>query len=426
MILDVKPTSFLKGKVELPSSKSYSIRTIIVSGCGGCSTLRNLSNCDDALAAINFTKLLGAKILKKNNAYLVKAFSKDPNLELINVNESGTTLRFILPLIALFSNNSKIEGKGTLRGRPNKLLLDTMRKMGMEIKGTGANESVPIKISGGKLSAGKIKIDGSISSQFISALLIACPLLSEDTNLEITGEKMVSSDYVDMTIEVLEKAGIKIKKISPRKYFIKGNQKYKGLNNFIVPSDYGLAAFLLAAAALNKSNVTLTGYFNDSFIQADKHIIKFLKTMGVRFLKNSKEIKIKGPFKLKGGSFSLKNCPDLLPIMAVMALFAQGKTRLYDIAHARVKESDRITDLRTELIKIGADVREKNNELVICPKKDYKIGGLLDPHHDHRLAMAFTVLGSKIGVRIKDIECTRKSYPDFVFDCGKIRLGVNK
>ena len=169
-----------------------------------------------------------------------------------------------------------------------------------------------------------------------------------------------------------------------------------------------------------KSRVVLKGFLSDDFLQADGQILDLLKRMGARFRKTKKAIFINGPQRLKGGNFSLKDCPDLVPIMAVAALFAKGKTRLYDIGHVRAKESDRISDLASELLKAGADIREKKDELIIYPQDRYRQNISFDPHHDHRLAMAFAVLGLKIGAKIKDIECTGKSYPKFVRDFKKI------
>ncbi|MDZ4242130.1 MAG: 3-phosphoshikimate 1-carboxyvinyltransferase, partial [Candidatus Omnitrophota bacterium] len=148
--------------------------------------------------------------------------------------------------------------------------------------------------------------------------------------------------------------------------------------------------------------------------------------MGVRFRRTKNALLIRGPFALKGGRFSLKDCPDLVPVMAVLALFARGTTRLCDIRHARVKESDRISDLRSELLKTGADVRETQTELIINPRPGYRSGVLLDPHQDHRLAMAFSVLGLKIGTKIRDIDCVRKSYPGFVRDIRALGAKVSR
>ncbi|MBF0521455.1 MAG: 3-phosphoshikimate 1-carboxyvinyltransferase [Candidatus Omnitrophica bacterium] len=417
MNLSVKPATQLKGKVFLPASKSYSIRACIIAACGGMSTINSISDCDDAKVALKIARALGADIKPlKNNSYRIKAFHHPFKLSSVNVQESGTVLRFLLPLVSLYAAQSIIDGEGTLKGRPNLFLTQTLREMGVDIKGTGPKESVPIHFHGGNLHAGDIAIDGSLSSQFISALLIACPQLKGDSTLTLKGKKLVSSDYITMTIQILKKSGIVVQQRGQRYFAIKGLQKFKGLKNFTVPSDYGLAAFLLAAACLVNSDVTLTGFLSDDFIQADGQILNFLKKMGARFTKTSKFLRVQGPCSLKGGDFSLKSCPDLVPIMAVLALFADGRTRLYDIAHARAKESDRISDLRTELLKLGAKVSETANELIIEPQASYKENCVLDPHHDHRLAMAFSVFGLRHPVVVKDVECTHKSYPGFFKD----------
>ena len=400
MILVVKPAPLLKGRVFLPASKSYSIRASLIAAGGGRSRILNSSDCDDAKVAARVARHLRAKTHQVT----------------IDVGESGTVLRFLLPLLARRTGKFRVVGRGTLKGRPNHHLLRALRDRGVHVKGTGPQESIPIRIEGGKFAAGRIKIDGSLSSQFVSAFLIACPQLEKNSDLVIKGRKIVSRDYVDMTLAVLKSAGIKIQKRSERHYHIPGGQTFKGLKNFIVPSDYGLAAFLLAAGILVKSDITLAGHWNDALRQADGRILDFLRRMGARLKRQGRVIKLKGPIALKGGNFSLKDCPDLVPIMAVLALFARGPTRLKDISHARAKESDRISDLRRELLKTGADVKEKNNMLIIKPRPHCRPNVLLDPHHDHRLAMAFAVLGLRIGAKVKDIECVAKSYPGFVKD----------
>ncbi len=428
MIISIEPTNVLQGNIQLPSSKSYSLRAAFIAACGGRSTISHFSDCDDAQISLNAVKALGVKVslAGKNKFHVVGAGYPVSLPKTINVGESGTTLRFILPLVSLVGQKITIGGRGTLLGRPNLFLTETLRKMGGDIQGQGTKESVPIRIRGGILRGGEITINGSLSSQFISALLIVCPRLKEDTHLRLTGKQLVSLDYILMTLKVLEQSGIKIKRKGLRDFYIRGNQKFQGLKNFAVPSDYGLAAFLMAAASLTHSKVTLKGILKKDFLQADGQILTFLKKMGVHFESDSRMIKIQGPFSLEGGSFSLKDCPDLVPVMAVLALFAKTPTRLYDIEHARAKESDRISDLRNELLKIGARIKEKNNELHIYPQERYKENCLLDPHHDHRLAMAFCVLGLKLGVRVKDIECVSKSYPQFIRDFKALGAKVSK
>jgi len=426
MILLLQPSSSIKGTIKLPSSKSYSIRSVLISACGGKSQIHNVSSCDDAKVALRAARYLGAKVtsLRKNGITVVVQQKKRPQ-SFLNVGESGTVLRFILPLAALQSETSVINGEGTLRTRPNNHLVETLKKMGCDIQGAGKKQSVPLVLKAGKLKGGKLGIDGTLSSQFVSALLIAAPLLEEDSQILIQGKKVVSQTYIQMTLLVLRKAGICIEQVSKRSFLIKGKQRYKGLRNFTVPSDYGLAAFWLAAGALLNSDLILKGYFDHQLIQADGAILDFLKRMGIRFQTTKGQLRVKGPCIIKGGSFSLKNSPDLLPIMAVTAMFAKNKTRLYGIAHARIKESDRISDLRRELLKVGAKITEKEDEIIIYPQKNYKTA-MLDPHNDHRLAMAFTILGLKIGLKVKDIECTTKSYPGFVSDLKKIKVKRRK
>ncbi len=417
MILNVRPINKIQGSIALPTSKSYSIRALIIAACGGRSQLKYVSNFDDAKVALKVAIDLGAKVQDKGGVMHFHAPEKPfVKYKVFNVGESGTSLRFLLPLLPLHVPSALVKGKKTLVGRPNAHLCASLRACGLNIKGIGDKESVPIAYKGGLLKSGKINIDGSLSSQFISALLIAAPRLKGDTHLLITGDKLVSQDYIVMTTQILAKAGIKVKQLSDREYVIAGGQLFKGLKNFCVPADYGLAAFPMAAGALLPSKLVLKGYLPNELIQSDGHILEFLKNMGVKFQKSDKGLKINGPFNLKGGTFSLKNCPDLVPIMAVLALFAKGRTVLSDIHHARAKESDRISDLRQELLKVGAQVSETKDVLIIDPQASYKGGQILDAHHDHRLAMAFTVLGLKIGCKVKGIESSHKSYPDFVKD----------
>ena len=417
MILRIFPVPRLKGKLELPSSKSYSIRAFIIAACGGNSVVVNPSNCDDAIVAKNVAEALGAKTKKvRKNIYQIQSFQNPLKISSINVKESGTVLRFLLPLLSLSDEKATVIGEGTLLKRPNFYLTQALREMNVNIRGRGKIETVPIIKKGGRLRGGHVEIDGSLSSQFISALLIACPCLKEDTYLDVKGEKIVSQPYITMTRQILKMSGIQIRQKSERSFFIKGNQRYKGLKKFVVPSDYGLAAFFLVAGALVKSDLMLRGNLKKDFVQSDEKILEFLQQMGVRLIRTDDLIRICGPFQLKGGNFSLKDCPDLVPIMSIAALFAQNQTRLYDIGHARAKESDRIGDLKNELLKIGAVLSARADELIIDPQENYRGNCLLDPHHDHRLAMAFCILGLKIPVRVKDIECTSKSYPDFIKD----------
>ncbi|MFA5261272.1 MAG: 3-phosphoshikimate 1-carboxyvinyltransferase [Candidatus Omnitrophota bacterium] len=425
MNLIIQQTPCLRGRVLLPASKSYSIRSFLIAACGGHSVIVHPSDCDDARVALNVARFLGARVKKiGENTWDIQGGSVARKVTRIDVRESGTVLRFLLPLLAVQGRKIVVTGQGTLRGRPNKQLVEALRAQGVILKGVGPKESVPLALSGGRFQGGKISIDGTVSSQFISALCIACPQLPEDTRLSVKGRRMVSVDYIEMTRLVLARSGVTIHKLKERTFLIRGGQRFRGLKRFLIPSDYGLAAFLLAAGLLTDSPLVLEGHFDRKFIQADGKILEFLKRMGVFVHLTARTLSWQPPKVLRGGDFSLKDCPDLVPVMAILALFAEGRTRLKDIKHARVKESNRITDLRQELSKAGARLLETADTLTIVPQPNYKKNITLDPRHDHRLAMAFCVLGLKTGATVKDISCVSKSYPGFVRDFKSVGASI--
>ncbi len=428
MNLRIKPASLLEGSIRAFPSKSYSIRAFFVAALGGRSIVVSASDSDDATIARKISASFGAKIKKAGrNTWLVKGIQKNIKFPYkINVKESATSLRFLLSLAALTNKNNDIAvvGEGTLSSRPNKPLLEVLRKSGAKIKGSGRNESVPIFTRPAKVEAENIRIDGKLSSQFISSLLISLPLLDSKSSLQITGNYIVSQPYIEMTLSVLRTAGIEIARKGQRHFIIPGRQEFKGLKRFVVPPDYGLAAFIMAAGILCKSDIIIKGIGKDKLIQADKKILDILKKMGAKLKFCAHNLTIKGPQNLKGAQLNLRDSPDLVPITAILALFAKGKTRIYGIAHVRAKESDRISDLRKELQKVGANVRESRDELVICPTEKLKGGAILDPHDDHRLAMAFSVLGLKLGLSVKHIECINKSYPNFLSDLKALKAQI--
>jgi len=422
MNLKIIPSSYLRGTVDPPTSKSYTIRAFIIASLGGKSKIINPSDSIDCEVARDNCRCLGAKIKRvRDNIYLIEGFDRNKKFpKYLNVKESGTTLRFLISLASLFPGKTVIRGSGTLKSRPNKPLIEALKKLGIKIKGTGLKGAVPITVEGRKIKERQFKIDGTLSSQFISSLLITCPNFSGDTHFRVIGSSIVSQPYIDMTLLVLRKSGIIIKRINRRNYYIYGNQKFKGLKKFKIPPDYGLSAFIMAAASLVKSNIFIRELMLDNLIQADKKILYFLKKMGVNIVKLKDGIRIRGPFKLKGNRFMLRDSPDLVPVLGILALFAEGKTRLCGIGHVRIKESNRISNFREELIKLGARVYEKEDELIIYPSLNLKRYVTIDPHNDHRLAMAFCVLGLKTGIVVKNIECISKSYPNFLKDLKKI------
>jgi 3-phosphoshikimate 1-carboxyvinyltransferase len=423
MNLSIKPAVTLRGAISLPSSKSYTIRAFIIAALGGKSKIVNASDCEDVRMARLTCQKLGARLTRlSTNSWSVKGIGKNHQFpQAINVGESGTTLRFLISILTLSPHPIIINARGTLLSRPNHHLIRLLRKHGANIHGRGEKETAPIVIKPAQLKGGAMEIDGTLSSQFISSLLITLPNLKEDSRIRITGSDVVSRPYIDMTREVLKRARVKIIARNLRQYFVKGGQRFRGLKNFIVPDDYGLAAFFLVAASLLKSKVILKRNSRDDLVQADKNILPLLKKMGAKIKVFPDKLVLDGPARLRGGNFNLRDCPDLTPIMAIAALFAKGKTTLSGISHVRAKESNRISDLRRELSKTGAVIKEGRDFLAIYPVPQLGSGIRLNPHNDHRLAMAFCILGIKVGVIVEDVECIAKSYPAFLKDLRKLK-----
>ena len=428
MNLVLKPNLSLSGKISAPASKSYSIRAVFIASLGKKSTIKNLSLCDDVEASINVCRQLGAKIkfLNKSSCMISGVEGKIKFPKTFNVKESGTTLRFLLSIASLTKNNTKILGSGTLNSRPNKPLIDVLKKQGAKISGTGKNHCTPINVKKGSLKGGRIVIDGRLSSQFISSLLILGPFLSKDSIVKIKGSCLVSNPYIDMTILSLKKAGIHVKKSNSREFKVRGNQKYKALKNFNIPGDYGLGAFFMVASAINNCKIYFNNLKKDDFVQADMKILPMLKSMGVKYKISKSGLTILKSSKIKGAKLFCRDCPDLVPILSVLALFANSKTEIYGIEHTRTKESNRISDLRVELEKVGARIKETRGSLIIYPNCKLITGKTLNPHNDHRLAMAFCILGLKIGVTVSNIKCINKSYPDFLMDLSKLGAEFNQ
>ena len=422
----VRKTPLLKGALKAPPSKSYSHRAIIIAALDSESRIINPLFCDDTSATIGLMRKLGAGITRSryNNVPClnVRGFNGIPRLRgnEFNAGESGTLLRIVLPLIALAKGKHTISGQGTLRRRPNAAIVQALRNWGIEIHGRGREHKLPIIVdSDGYIRGGEIEVSGRISSQTISSLLIASSLAHEETTV-IIRDKLVSRPYVDITIDVLRWAGIGIKNKNYRVFKINPRPSLKAKGDFIVHGDYSSAAFLLAAACLVPSDVTLTDLVEDK--QGDKAIVGILEKMGAVIKRKGNSLKVRGPFELKGINIDCSDTPDLVPILAVLGCFAKGASRLYNIEHLIYKESNRIAMPALELSKLGAHIHFTRKELLV--KQSILQGGVVSPHNDHRLAMALAVAALKAGgVTIQDTRCVSKSYPMFFQDMRK--LGAN-
>ena len=400
--MDVKITpSILKGNVRIPPSKSVAHRLIIAAGLAdGESIISNIYMSKDIIATIEAMKALGAEIttLEDGNGLYkitVKGITKPVENAVINCNESGSTLRFLIPVASVLGVNTTFLGRGRLPQRPITPYLTEMTKNGVEFD---YNNTMPFSVSG-KLRAGEYKIAGDISSQFITGLLLALSVAEGESKIILTSH-LESRPYVDITIDCLNKFGAQIKE-TPKGYTVRGVEALKP-HNEAVEGDYSQAAFFCVANSLG-GDINIEGLFDNSF-QGDKKIIEICNEIVYNSDKN----------ELKPFDIDCSDIPDLVPILAVLGSFCKGVSYIRNAARLRIKESDRLSAISNALNAVGGKVKELEDGLEITGV-DYLTGGEIDSCNDHRIPMAMTVASVKCkgNLIIKGAECVRKSYPDF-------------
>lgn len=404
----IKPNK-LSGNINIPPSKSLCHRAIICAALSsGESIIDNVIFSDDINATCHGMKILGSKIdfIGENSLTIKGSSSYRLNGETIDCKESGSTLRFLIPISMVNETNVIFNGRGKLVSRP----LDTYYRIFMEqnIKYTNNNGSLPLELEG-QLKSGVFEVEGNISSQFISGLLFTLPLLKGDSKIVILND-LESKGYVDLTIDMLRKFGIEIINDKYKEFLIKGNQRYIN-KDYRVEGDFSQAAFWLVAGILGQD---IESYdLNINSLQGDKVIIDLIKDMGGDLTLDDNLI-ITKKSNTKGITIDAAQCPDIVPILAVLAALSKGETRIINAARLRIKESDRLKAISTELNKLGADVKELEDGLIINGKESLT-GGIVDSWNDHRIAMALAIASIKCtsDVTITSSDAVKKSYPHF-------------
>ena len=416
MQIEVRPVNLgtLHRVVAIPTSKSHTIRCIISASLAqGESIIERPLQSADGLAPIEGCKLLGAQIEWQDTKTLViqgtGGILNIPS-NVIFVGNSGTTMNLMIGACSLVQGTSVLSGDGSTNNRPVQPLLDALNRIGATCSTTRLTGTPPVIVTG-KITGGKTTVVGPIS-QYTSGLLLSTPLAEKDT--EITTCGLQEKPYVHMTCDYLDMLGMKGKyKIEGdlKQFYITGGQQFQAFIK-IVPGDFSSAAFLLGAAVICGQDVHLTG-LDITDPQADKELVSILKAMGADIKINNDEL-IVNQALLNGGSFDLSQCPDLLPILAVVATQANGETILENIQHARLKETDRIAVMTQELKKLGANIQENQDRLTI--QKSQLHGGKVSGHYDHRVVMALAVAGliTTQPLRIDTAEAINVTFPDFV------------
>ena len=418
-LLNVKPSK-LAGEVVAPPSKSYTHRAFAVGLLAkGESRITDPLIGLDTKATIDAAEILGAKISNIRETWVVHGTGGNlkPKTDLIDAQNSGTTIRIMSAIAALSRKPIRLTGDESIKTRPMGPLIEALVKLGAKGKCEGPNGRPPVVVGGG-LVGGDIEITGAVSSQFISALLIACPYAREDVTLSVVEEPR-SKPYIEITLEVLDAVGAKIKRNKSFTDFkIDGRQVFSPLE-LRIPGDFSSAAFVLGAAALTESTVRVSN-LNVRGAQGDRRIVELLKEFGADVRVRGETVEVIGA-GLTGIEADCSDNPDLVPILSVLGAVADGRTRITNIHHLRFKETDRLRALATELRKLGANVEELPDEIRLNGVKQLK-GAKLQSYGDHRMAMALGVAGlvAKGETVVDGAESIPVSYPSFVEDMRKL------
>ena len=401
------------GKVTVPPAKSYGHRSIICAALSEkASLISNMDLSEDMKASLNFLTALGGKYEYSSRCLKVNPINLNSENIIIDCGESGSTFRFVIPIIAALGVKATLVGRGRLPERPLNVYTDLLPEFGVSFS---ANK-LPMKISG-KLKSGKFRVPGNISSQFISGLLFALPLLQEDSEIEIVG-KLESGAYIDMTIDVLDKYGIEITK-TEKGYFVKGKQQYKAVD-YTVEGDWSQAAFFLTMGALSDEVIEIEG-LNKNSIQGDMGVLKLYKEIGAHIDFEGAALKIKKG-SLKAIETDMHDMPDAVPALSALLALCEGVSVIKGAERLRIKESDRLKSVSDALNSLGGKVTETVDGLEI-EGVNRLCGGNADSVNDHRILMAMASVRSMTDndIVMTDSHCVSKSYPDFYKDY--IKLG---
>lgn len=408
--------SELKGEVKIPPSKSMAHRAIICAALSeGLCIIENIDYSDDIIATIDAMNSLGAKIVKhKDYIEVIGAYGSDEKAKetrVIDCNESGSTLRFLVPISLLFKGSSNFKGRGNLGKRPLTTYYNIFERQGIQYSYEEDNLNLVIN---GELKAGTFEVEGNVSSQFITGLLFTLPLLKEDSKIIITTE-MESKGYIDLTLKAMSDFGVEIINNNYREFIIKGNQKYN-VRNYRVEGDYSQAAFFLCADSLG--NDVLCKDLDLNSLQGDKEVIDILERMNVVFNTNNIGVKGIANGELTSTVIDGSQCPDIIPVLTAVASLTNGTTEIINAGRLRIKECDRLAAVTSELNKLGAKIIEKEDGLVITGVEKLQGGVEVWSHKDHRIAMTLAIASTRCEkpIVINDYECVAKSYPNFFED----------
>ena len=408
--------------VRVPGSKSVTNRALpLAAMADGPSTLRGVLFADDTLQMMHALQTLGYALRidpAQRTVALQGCGPAIPNRKAeLFCGNSGTTIRFLAALCSIAEGDYRLDGIPRMRQRPIAQLGDALVSLGKQIGYPGQSGFPPIRVYGPPLPGGQCTFSDAKSSQYISAILMAAPLARHDVSLRLEGP-ITSAPYVQMTLRMMEQFGVMVESAGVAdavELQVRAGQTYRGRSYAIEPDASNAGYFLAAAAICEDSRITVEGLGSES-LQGDVHVVEVLSRMGAAVELDAQRVTVRGTGHLRGVDVDMNAIPDMVQTIAVVALFAEGRTVLRNVWNLRVKETDRLAALETELRKLGATVNTTADSITIDPPAAPR-GASIATYDDHRMAMAFAVAGLRVpGVVIEDPECTAKTYPEFFVD----------
>ena len=413
----------LRGTITPPCSKSYAQRALAAALLAtGRTTLRGIELCRDTRSAIAAIEALGAtvEIIDDNTIAIEGGFS--PRTDRLNVGESGLSARLFTPIAALDNKPMCISGEGTLLHRPMSMMIEPLKELGVEVRDGGGR--LPIEVCG-PMRGGRVVVDGSMSSQFVTGLLIALPLAKRDTTVEVRGA--VSIPYIDMTLDTIERFGVEVmyQEGDYSEFFIEGEQSYQAVD-YTIESDWSAAAMIMVAAAIAGEQVRITNLSTLSR-QADTAICRALERAGASLVIEENAITVSHR-ELEAFTFDATHCPDLFPALVALAAAAEGVSTIYGIVRLKGKESDRGEVLKEEYEKLGIEIELDYEENVMRVVGGKVSAARVDSHDDHRIAMSLAITALRLNeeLEIRNRECVAKSYPSFFEDIEMLKTSKSE
>ncbi|MDI4667988.1 3-phosphoshikimate 1-carboxyvinyltransferase [Pseudoalteromonas shioyasakiensis] len=413
--LRLEPITKVNGSVTLPGSKSLSNRILLLAALAeGTTVVENLLDSDDIRHMLGALNLLGVNVSLNEDKTVatvegVAGKFKTPS-EPLFLGNAGTAYRPLTAVLAAVEGEYQLVGEPRMEERPIGHLVDALQALGGDVEYLKHKDYPPLAIKGGKINGGKVEIDGSISSQFLTALLMAAPLFNGDTEITIKGT-LVSKPYIDITLDVMKRFGVTVSHDNYEIFYVKGCQQYQALERIMVEGDASSASYFVAAAAIAGGEIEINGVGAAS-VQGDIGFAKVMEQVGAKIdWYDEKLVVRKG--ELNAVDIDANAIPDAAMTLATVALFAKGKTAIRNIYNWRVKETDRLYAMATELRKVGAEVVEGEDFIEITPPDTFN-DVAIDTYNDHRIAMCFAMVavGGK-PITINDPKCTYKTFPTF-------------